>query len=79
MPIVGAKASFVVKAGSTEHKAMVDAMKTAELGQASLWLRKDSNAWLAGAVLCYNDDGTYTAVVPDPNAVNTAYLAEGQE
>eukprot|EP00658_Telonema_sp_P-2_P036494 TRINITY_DN26387_c0_g1_i1.p1 TRINITY_DN26387_c0_g1~~TRINITY_DN26387_c0_g1_i1.p1 ORF type:complete len:272 (-),score=75.56 TRINITY_DN26387_c0_g1_i1:220-1035(-) len=58
----GSQPSFVVKANSDEHKAMVEAMKTAELG----------------AVLCKQEDGTYTAEVPDTNQVNQAYLAEGE-
>lgn len=33
--VVGAKASFVVKAQSAEHKAMVEAMKMAEIGFAT--------------------------------------------
>ena len=58
----GSTASFVVKAGSDEHKAMVEGMKGAPLG----------------AVLAKNADGTWRAEVPDAGAINEAYLLEGQ-
>jgi len=59
----GSTASFVVKANSAEHQAMVDGMKGAQLG----------------SVLCKHPDGTYTAEMPDCNKVNEAYLEEGAE
>jgi len=59
----GSTDSIVVQAQSPEHLAMLEAMKTAELG----------------SVLCKNADGTYRCEVPDPNKVNEAYLLEGAE